>query len=98
MGRTVPTYRDALEERLARWEREFGRALPDPSDRASFRRIVQGARRYVAQGTMMSTGDLLERLFLSVLLDLERELAARAEADPPTPGDVDADGNVLPDR
>lgn len=76
MGRTVPTYRDALEERLARWDREFGRALTDPKDRENFHELLQGARRYVAQGTMLSSGDLTERVFLSILLDLERELRA----------------------
>ncbi|MDE1819361.1 MAG: hypothetical protein KGJ23_03455 [Euryarchaeota archaeon] len=74
MGRTVPTYRDALEDRLARWDREFGRALTDPKDRESFQELLQGARRYVAQGTMLSSGDLTERVFLSMLLDLERRL------------------------
>jgi hypothetical protein len=73
VGRTVPTYRDALEEQLARWEREFGRALPDPADRESFHRVLQGARRYVAQGTLLSSGDLLERIMLSVLLSMERD-------------------------
>jgi hypothetical protein len=80
VGRTVPTYRDALEDHLARWEREFGRGLPDPVDRANFQRIVQGARRYVAQATMMGSGDLVERILLSVLLDLERELHPPAGA------------------
>ena len=77
MGRTVPTYRDALEARLARWDREFGRALIDPKDREDFQELLQGARRYVAQGTMLSSGDLTERVFLSMLLDLERRLHQR---------------------
>lgn len=87
MGRTVPTYREALEEQLQRWEREFGRGLPDPADRESFRRLLQGARRYVAQGTMLSSGDLLERIVLSILLAMERD-RRRAEAGAPndTPG------------
>lgn len=85
MGRTVPTYRDALEERLARWDREFGRALTDPKDRENFRELMQGARRYVAQGTMLSSGDLTERVFLSMLLDLERRLRAlQGKPDPPS--------------
>ncbi|MCI4321930.1 MAG: hypothetical protein L3K18_07535 [Thermoplasmata archaeon] len=79
MGRTVPTYRDALEGHLAQWEREFGRSLNDPADRESFRRVQQRARRYVAQGTMMATGDLVERVFLSILVSLERELYDRAK-------------------
>jgi hypothetical protein len=75
MGRTVPTYREALEERLARWEREFGRGLVDPRDREAFARILTGARRYVGQSTLLGTGDLLERILLALLLDLYRERA-----------------------
>jgi hypothetical protein len=96
MGRTVPTYRDALEERLRQWEHEFGRALPDPGDRASFHRLLQGARRYIPQGTMMSSGDLLERILLSVLLDLARELERlRRPGAPEELGGVDAHGDLL---
>ncbi|MCI4366608.1 MAG: hypothetical protein L3K08_02530 [Thermoplasmata archaeon] len=101
MGRTVPTYRDALEDHLARWEREFGRGLPDPVDRANFQRILQGARRYVAQATMMGSGDLVERILLSVLLDLERELHAVVPGETPrTPGPTAAgpDGPRAPGR
>lgn len=96
MGRTVPTFRDALEEHLGVWEREFGRSLPDPKDRECFHRVVQGARRYVAQATMMSTGDRLERILLAVLVSLQRELMDRHEPESTgSPGDVDADGNIL---
>jgi hypothetical protein len=79
MGRTVPTYRDALTELLARWEREFGRALTNPDDRAAFRALILAARRYIPQGTMMSSGDLLERALLSLLLDLYRQTHAEEE-------------------
>ncbi len=78
MGRTVPTYREALEERLARWEREFGRGLTDPRDQEGFERLLRGARRYVGSATLLSTGDLLERVLLSVLLDLYRGPEATA--------------------
>ncbi|MHB8352347.1 MAG: hypothetical protein ACYDFT_06660 [Thermoplasmata archaeon] len=86
MGRTVPTYRLALDEVLARWEREFGRALTDPADRAAFHQVILGARRYIPQGTQMSSGDLLERLLLSVIVDLNRRTPPRTEgALDPTP-------------
>ncbi|MCI4336138.1 MAG: hypothetical protein L3K17_02945 [Thermoplasmata archaeon] len=74
MGRTVPTYRDALTDLLGRWEREFGRSLTDPADREAFRALVVAARRYVPQGTMMTSGDLVERALLSLLVDLFRQL------------------------
>ncbi len=94
MGRTVPTYRLALDEMLLRWEREFGRSLTDPADREAFRRVILGARRYIPQGTQMSSGDLLERLLLSVLVDLNRRTPPRTDGlrDPAAPpaGDLPA--------
>lgn len=86
MGRTVPTYRLALDEVLARWEREFGRALVDPADQAAFRELVLGARRYIPQGTLMSSGDLLERVLLSLLLDLYRRGPRELPLVRPVPG------------
>ena len=78
MGRTAPTYRQALEERLKRWD-EFARLLTTPEDRAAFELVRTGARRYVAQATYVGSPDLLESLLLSVLTDLAARL-------PPEPG------------
>ena len=73
MGRTVPTYRQALEERLKRWE-AFGRLLTTPEERAAFDLLRTGARRYAAQATYVGSPDLLESILLSVLLDLSRRV------------------------
>jgi len=81
VGRTVPTYRQALEERLKRWE-AFGRLLTSPEERAAFDRLTTGARRYAAQATFVGSPDLLESILLSVLLDLARRLPEG------TPGDA----------
>jgi len=78
MGRTAPTYRQALEERLKRWD-EFARLLTTPEDRAAFELVRTGARRYVAQATYVGSPDLLEAILLSVLTDL----AARVRAETP---------------
>jgi len=72
VGRTAPTYRQALEERLKRWD-AFGRLLTDPADRAAFERIRRATRRYIAQATYAGSPDLLESLLLSALVDLARE-------------------------
>jgi hypothetical protein len=82
VGRTVPTYRQALEERLKRWE-EFGRLLTTPEERAAFETICTGARRYVAQATYVGSPDLLESLLLSVLLDMARRAGPLPEPSPP---------------
>ena len=69
MGRTAPTYRQALEERMKRWD-EFARLLTTPEDRAAFEMVRTGARRYAAQATYVGSPDLLEAILLSVLTDL----------------------------
>jgi hypothetical protein len=81
VGRTAPTYRQALEERLKRWE-AFGRLLTTPEERAAFETLRTGARRYVAQATYVGSPDLLESILLSVLLDLARRMP-KAGATPP---------------
>jgi hypothetical protein len=84
MGRTAPTYRQALEERLKRWE-AFGQLLTTPEEREAFRQLCTGARRYVAQATYVGSPDLLESILLSVLLDLARRLPP-PEGRPPANG------------
>lgn len=81
MGRTAPTYRQALDERLRRWE-AFERLLTTPEERAAFATLRAGARRYVAQATQVGSPDLLESILLSVLLDLARRLPAEPKARP----------------
>jgi hypothetical protein len=77
MGRTVPTYRQALEERMKRWD-AFARLLTTPEDRAAFDLVRTGARRYAAQATYVGSPDLLEAILLSVLTDLAGRLRAEA--------------------
>ncbi|HYA10593.1 MAG TPA: hypothetical protein VEH10_02840 [Thermoplasmata archaeon] len=73
MGRTAPTYRQALEERMKRWD-AFARLLTSPEDRAAFELVRTGARRYAAQATYVGSPDLLEAILLSVLTDLAGRL------------------------
>jgi len=77
VGRTAPTYRQALEERMKRWD-AFARLLTTPEDRAAFELVRTGARRYVAQATYVGSPDLLEAILLSVLTDLAGRLRAEA--------------------
>jgi len=80
VGRTAPTYRQALEERMKRWD-EFARLLTSPEEREAFEMVRTGARRYVAQATYVGSPDLLESILLSVLTDLA--VRVRAEASTP---------------
>ena len=79
MGRTAPTYRQALEERMKRWD-EFARLLTTPEDRAAFEMVRTGARRYAAQATYVGSPDLLEAILLSVLTDLAVRLRSETPA------------------
>ncbi len=82
MGRTAPTYRQALEERLKRWD-AFAHLLTTPEDRAAFELVRTGARRYAAQATYVGSPDLLEAILLSVLTDLAGRLRAAEPERPP---------------
>ncbi len=84
MGRTAPTYRQALEARMKRWD-DFGRLLTTPEERAAFEALRRGARRYVAQATNAGNPDLLESLLLSILLDLSCRFDAALRPGPPRP-------------
>ncbi|MCI4341599.1 MAG: hypothetical protein L3K11_04430 [Thermoplasmata archaeon] len=77
LRRVGPTYRRALEERLARWD-EFGRLLQRPEERRAFAELTRGARRHVNEAAYVGSPDLLESILLSVLLDLSRRLPPAA--------------------
>ena len=79
MGGTALAYRQALEQRMKRWD-EFARLLTTPEERAAFETLRTGARRYAAQATYVGSPDLLESILLSVLLDLARRLPAEPAA------------------
>jgi len=79
VGRTAPTYRQALEERMKRWD-EFARLLTSPEERAAFEMVRTGARRYVAQATYVGSPDLLESILLSVLTDLAVRVRAESSS------------------
>ena len=80
MGRTVPTYRQALEERMKRWD-AFGRLLTSPEEREAFGTLVTAARRYAAQATYVGSPDLLESIVLAILLDLAVRMTKASASD-----------------
>ena len=83
MGRTVPTYRQALDERLKRWD-EFARLLARPRRSGPrSRRSAPAPGATWPQATFVGSPDLLESILLSVLLDLARRLPPRARVAAP---------------
>jgi len=72
MGRTVPTYRLALERMVQQWN-DFKRALRK-DDREAFEALVKSARMHASASTYAISVDPSESAFLSMLLEHEKEL------------------------
>ncbi|UCE45890.1 MAG: hypothetical protein JSU93_03200 [Methanobacteriota archaeon] len=72
MGRTVPTYRLALERMVQQWN-DFRRALRK-GDREAFEALMKSARMHASASTYAVSVDPSESAFLSMLLEHEKEL------------------------
>ena len=72
MGRTVPTYRLALERMAQQWN-DFKRALRK-GDREAFESLVNRARMHASAATYAISLDPVESAFLSMLLEHEKDL------------------------
>ncbi len=74
MGRTVPTYRLHLESILNDWM-DYRRALRE-KDREAFDRLLNKARQHASAASYSAHLDPTDLAFLSVLLEMEKELEA----------------------
>jgi hypothetical protein len=72
MGRTVPSYRQALEAEIARWE-GFRKALRG-KELEAFDRIMNACKVYASAGGMATRPVLAEAMFMSILLSQQKEL------------------------
>lgn len=72
MGRTVPSYRQALEAEILRWE-GFRRALRD-KDMEAFDKMMNACRIYASAAGMATRPILTDALFMSILLSQRKEL------------------------
>lgn len=70
MGRTVVSYRQALEGEIAKWE-GFRRALR-ACDAEAFEKMMNACRIYASAGSMATRPVLFEAIVMSILLDQER--------------------------
>jgi len=73
-GRTVPTYRLALEAMARQWN-DFRRALRK-DDREAFDSLMNRARMHASAATYAISMDPTESALLSMLLEHEKELLA----------------------
>ncbi len=78
MGRTVPSYRQALETEITRWE-GFRKALRG-EDLDVFDRMMNSCRLYASAGSMATRPILAEAMFMSVLLSQQKELTEIRES------------------
>ena len=72
MGRTIPSYRQALEAEITRWK-GFRKALRG-KDVEAFDEMMKTCRIYASAGGMATRPILAEAVFMSILLGQQKEL------------------------
>ena len=78
MGRTVPSFRMLLEEIILELS-VFRRALHG-EDKAAFDRLMNKARKHASSCTVAPTLDPMDAVFMSILIEQEKELKSQEEA------------------
>ena len=72
MGRTVPSYRQALKNEIERWK-GFRKGLR-AEDAEAFDRMMNACRMFASAGSMATRPVLLEAMFMSILLQQEKDI------------------------
>ena len=72
MGRTVPTFRQLIDDAIARWSK-FRRALRR-EDQEYFDRMFRRVRSYTQAATYQASDNPMEAILLSIALDHEKRL------------------------
>ena len=80
MGRTVPTFRQLVDDAIARWAK-FRRALRR-EDQEYFDRLFRRVRSYTQAATYQASDNPMEAILLSIALDQEKRLDALERARP----------------
>ncbi|MFZ2411079.1 MAG: hypothetical protein WAW23_05885 [Candidatus Methanoperedens sp.] len=78
MGRTVPSFRILLEEIIAELS-VFRRALRG-EDKAAFDSLMNKARKHASSCTVAPTLDPMDAMFLSILIEQQKEINSLREA------------------
>src|ERR1700731_4468956 len=85
MGRTVPTFRQLIDDAITRWSK-FRRALRR-EDQEYFDRLFRRVRSYTQAATYQASDNPMEAILLSIALDQEKRLdALERAAQPPETG------------
>jgi hypothetical protein len=80
MGRTVPTFRQLIDDAIARWSK-FRRALRR-EDQEYFDGLFRRVRTYTQAATYQASDNPMEAILLSIALDQEKRLDALERAVP----------------
>ncbi len=72
MGKTVPSYRIALEEEIVRWK-GFVEALRS-EDREAFEQLMDACRSYASAGSNSTRPVLFEPMVMSMILSQDKKI------------------------
>ena len=72
MGKTVPSYRMALDKEVQRWS-GFARALRK-GDRTAFEQMMDACRNYASAGSNATRPVMFESMVMSILLHQQKTL------------------------
>jgi hypothetical protein len=73
LGRTVPSYRQALGSEIKKWYKSFRKGLRK-KDAEAFDSMMNACRMFASAGSMATRPVLLEAMFMSILLHQEKML------------------------
>ncbi|KXA90465.1 hypothetical protein AKJ62_00800 [candidate division MSBL1 archaeon SCGC-AAA259D14] len=72
MGRTVPTYREVLEEERKKW-REFKNSLKE-EEREVFEKLMEDCELHVSAGSQVKSPNPFREMAMSMLLEQQKEI------------------------
>ena len=72
MGRTVPSFRTALEHEIHSWK-PFKRAIRG-EEKEIFDKMMNHARNHATAGMNAARFDVLEAVFMSIILEQQKEI------------------------
>lgn len=73
MGKTVPSYRIALEFEIERWK-PFMRSLQNEEDRQAFEAVMDACRKNAMAGGASCNPSVLEPMIMSILLAQQKKI------------------------
>ncbi|MGD0645571.1 MAG: hypothetical protein ABSA75_11765 [Candidatus Bathyarchaeia archaeon] len=73
MGKTVPSYRMAIESEIGRWK-GFRNALPSEEEQKAFDELMDMCRNLASAGSCATNPIIIEPMLMSMLLLQQRKI------------------------